>query len=159
MEFEKLILSKVPFYSLNNLKTYARVADVYDGDTLTLVLKIYGEYYKYKCRLLGIDTAELRKSGDYSPSEKAYEARNYVIKYITNIHIDSSYNKKMIKDIFETKSYCVLINCGEFDKYGRLLCTVYKDAYEDISLNTLLINEKLAYEYFGGTKHADLIEE
>ena len=50
----------------------------------------------------------------------------------------------------------VVIKCGKFDKYGRLLAYVFQ-YYESgkemsISINDTLIEKKFAYPYDGGTK-------
>lgn len=45
----------------------------------------------------------------------------------------------------------VLVRTYKQEKYGRWLAEVYP-ARSDVSVNTDLIQAKLAYEYFGGTK-------
>ena len=43
----------------------------------------------------------------------------------------------------------VSLQCGDLDKYGRLLVTVYKN---DICMNNWLIENNYAFAYDGGTK-------
>ena len=43
----------------------------------------------------------------------------------------------------------VKVNCGKFDKYGRLLVTIY---FNEKNINKWLINKKYAFKYDGGTK-------
>ena len=37
---------KTPRFSLNNLKTYGRLVDIIDGDSLSIILPIYDNYFK-----------------------------------------------------------------------------------------------------------------
>ena len=46
----------------------------------------------------------------------------------------------------------VYIKCGEFDKYGRLLGTLFINKEDEKSINQLMIDEGYGYEYDGGTK-------
>ena len=46
----------------------------------------------------------------------------------------------------------VFLKCGEFDKYGRLLGTIYVNQTDEKSVNDLMIENGYAYEYHGGTK-------
>jgi endonuclease YncB( thermonuclease family) len=45
----------------------------------------------------------------------------------------------------------VKIECGEFDKYGRLLVTVF---HEGVNVNLDLISKGYAKAYNGGSKEA-----
>ena len=38
----------------------ARVVSVYDGDTITIIMRFRWKSFQFKCRLMGIDTPELR---------------------------------------------------------------------------------------------------
>ena len=53
----------------------------------------------------------------------------------------------------------VYLKCGKFGKFGRCLVKVFinKDDLEDKtkSVNKTLLNENLAYKYYGGTKNND----
>ena len=50
----------VPEFSLSGYKCYCKVLDVYDGDTITLGFIFSKNIYKKRCRLEGIDCAEIR---------------------------------------------------------------------------------------------------
>jgi endonuclease YncB( thermonuclease family) len=146
----------VPFFTLNNIKTKARLIDVYDGDTVTCIFPIFGNnYYKFNLRLMGIDTAEL-KSHEISQKQKALEARHLILKSCSetyNLNMDCRRND--IQNYLEENETFVWIECFDFDKYGRVLANVYnyKDKeLNDISLCELLLNSKLAYAYDGGKK-------
>lgn len=141
-----------PFFSLNGLKTYARVVDVYDGDTLTLVLDINGSFLKFKTRVMGLDTCEMR-SKNAKNKDLAVKARNRLIGMITGQVYDDLMNKKKdITQIFEEDVFVIWVHCSEFDKYGRLLADCYSSSDTPKSFATILIEEKLAYKYEGDTK-------
>lgn len=81
-------------------------------------------------RLNGIDTPEIKgKNISEEEKEAAIQARDYVYNLV--------YNK-----------YVRLENI-ESEKYGRILADVYVG---DIYLNELLIKERYAVNYDGGTK-------
>ena len=142
-----------PFYSLNGLKTDCKVVDVYDGDTITIVLNINGEFKKIKCRLNGIDTPELKKN---IPNDISIKARNKCIDLITNqriiLNANTVYTREYIQDILSELKIKSYVECGDFDKYGRLLITIYANKSDKLSVNKQLLQLGLAKEYFGGTK-------
>ncbi len=93
-----------PRFSLNGLKTKATIIDVYDGDTVTALFPFKGDMYKWKCRLYGIDTPEIRKE-----KVKAIESRDFLRSLVLNKEVD--------------------LECLNFDKYGRVLVKIYTDKY------------------------------
>ena len=110
-----------------------RVIKVYDADTITIASKLpYDEspMYRLSVRLNGIDTPEI-KGKDITDEEKeaAKMARDFVSKLALN---------KFVR----------LENVAT-EKYGRVLADVY---IGDIHLNDLLIKERYAVVYDGGTK-------
>lgn len=110
-----------------------RVIKVYDADTITIASKLpYEEspLYRLSVRLNGIDTPEM-KGKDVSAEEKeaAKLARDYVYNLVFNKFV-------RLENI-------------ESEKYGRILADVY---IGDIHLNELLIKERYAVKYDGGTK-------
>lgn len=107
----------------------AKVLDVYDGDTITVALPLNKTFYKVKCRLMGINTPEIRTK---DPVEKkaGYEAKEWLCSAVLN--------------------ELVVLKCGKWDKYGRLLCTVIKNSGEVI--NQSMISNGLAVKYTGKAK-------
>ncbi len=142
-----------PYFSLKDTKTYARVTSVYDGDTIHVVIPIFNTFYKFPVRLSGIDTCEI-KSKNAENKEKALRARNRLFELVTNKPLDASLKtKKDLDKYLESDVFLLWLHCLEFDKYGRLLANVYKSAEDSTtSFSDMLINEKLAYSYDGGTK-------
>ena len=110
-----------------------RVIKIYDADTITIASKLpYDDspMYRLSVRLNGIDTPEI-KGKDITGEEKeaAKTARDFVSKLALN---------KFVR----------LENVAT-EKYGRILADVY---IGDIHLNDLLIKERYAVVYDGGTK-------
>jgi endonuclease YncB( thermonuclease family) len=60
--------------------------------------------------------------------------------------------KKDIKEILREDVFIVTIECGKFDKYGRILANIYN---KKGLLNNILIKEKLAMPYNGNKKLTD----
>lgn len=110
-----------------------QVIKVYDADTITIAAMLpYPEspLYRLHVRLNGIDTPEM-KGKDVSNEEKqaAVLARDFVSDLVLH---------KIVR----------LENVSS-DKYGRVLADVY---IGDVHLNKLLVQERYAVEYDGGTK-------
>ena len=110
-----------------------RVIKVYDADTITIASKLpydNSPLYRLSVRLNGIDTPEM-KGKDIPEEEKtaAKIARDFVSNLVLNKYV-------RLENI-----------CNE--KYGRILADVY---IGEIHLNDLLVKEKYAVTYNGGTK-------
>lgn len=140
-----------PELSVNGLKTYGRLVDVYDGDTVKVVLRAFDSYYKFTMRLNGIDTCEM-KSKDKVLQENGIKARDRLFELITDKKVIS---KNDIKTILDTDVYLVWVECCAKDKYGRVLANIYKDKDATKSVSDILLDEKLAYKYEGKTKLSD----
>ena len=110
--------------NLNNVK----VIDVYDGDTITVAATVDKKLYKFKIRLYGIDSPEI-KTKNKREKEEAIKSRDFLRKKILH-------KKVHIKEPF-------------YEKYGRICGTVYLN---NVNICNQMINKHLAVEYFGGTK-------
>jgi len=110
-----------------------RVIKVYDADTITIASKLpydSSPMYRLSVRLNGIDTPEIKGKGiSEEEKEAAKTARDFVSNLVLN-------------------KYVKLQNV-QSEKYGRILADVY---IGDINLNELLLKEKYAVNYDGGTK-------
>ena len=140
-----------PELSINGLKTYGRLIDVYDGDTVKVILPTFGSYYKFSIRLNDIDTCEIR-SKDKILQNNGIEARDRLFELVTNIKVIT---KNDIKKTLESDVYLVWVDCCNKDKYGRVLANIYKDNDTTKSFSEILLEEKLAYKYEGKTKLSD----
>lgn len=152
--FERYGFANTPALTLDGMFTPARIVDCYDGDTATVVIPFKGDYYKFTCRMMGIDTCEM-KSKLKENKENAIRARNRLLQLVGLPITDLSAPLKRlgVRKMLDEKVVIVWLKCYDFDKYGRLLADFY--TCSDMSTKTIaktLIEEKLAYEYFGDTK-------
>ena len=110
-----------------------RVIKVYDGDTITIASKLpYNDspLYRLSVRLNGIDAPEIKGKGiTEDEKEAAKTARDFLSNLVLN-------------------KYVKLENV-ETEKYGRMLADVY---IGNIWVNELLLKERYAVKYDGGTK-------
>ena len=110
-----------------------RVIKVYDADTITIASKLpYNEspMYRLSVRLNGIDTPEMKGKG---VEEEEKNAAKLARDFVSNLALNK---------------YVRLENI-ESEKYGRILADVY---IGDVYLNELLLKERYAVKYDGGTK-------
>jgi len=130
---------KAPKFSLEGLSFRGRVVSVYDGDTVKVIFKFRGVYNVWNCRILGIDTPELR-TRDLNEKRAAQRARDYLREIILN---------KIVN-----------INCNKFDKYGRLLVEIKSGSIkncnvaegDNLDIGQHMIDLGHAQSYDGGTK-------
>lgn len=149
-EFKKYDI-KTPYFSLDGLKTYARVVSIYDGDTITVVVPILNsQYYKFNLRLMGIDTCEI-KDKDEEKRKLALKARNRVFELITMRKYDDITHKQ-IEDILNDNVFLVWIECGMTEKYGRTLAHIKINEEDSDTIVNKLINEGLGVKYDGGSR-------
>lgn len=132
MDWEKYN-NKTPIFTLEGSFVQGKIVDVYDGDTVKIVLNlsINQDYFRWNCRLSGINTPEIRTK---NTKEKEF----------------GLLVRDKLKERIENK--ILLIKCGEFDKYGRLLVEIYENNGQLFSINNWLIENNYAKPYDGGTK-------
>ena len=138
-----------------------RVVDIYDGDTITCIINVFGGFFMLNIRLSDIDTCEMKAKNEKC-KELALKARKRMFQLITKTDpkskqdIDLRISRKELKCVLQINVYLVQIMCGIFEKYGRLLGHIYDvtdtTCLKSNSYNHVLLREKLAYEYIGGTK-------
>ena len=154
---ENLNNDDVELFSLAGRDVKCKVVDIYDADTCKVIFLLDNKISKFSVRLTGIDTPEMKppKSSPTRDAEKraAKKARNRLCQLVTNVslQLDTLYKKKEIKELLKENTKLITIKCGKFDKYGRLLGELYVN---DTCINQMLIDEKYAYPYDGGTKKA-----
>lgn len=136
-----------PLFTLKNMKIKAKIVYVYDGDTVHIVFPMYTlsgkkEERRFKCRLTGIDTPEIRTKNE-EEKKRAIE----------------------IRDILHSKLFgkTCWVYCDDFDKYGRLLITIDTVGLGKTwksngkwcgTVNNWMLEMGYAYAYHGGTKQA-----
>ena len=133
-------------FNLKGKKLLGKVVDIYDGDTCKIVFDLDGKLTKFSCRLLGINAPEIKplKSKENREVEKteAKKCRNRLFELCTNCFLED----KKIKDVIDNNRKLVVVECFDWDKYGRLLVYIY-DLNSDKSFNSILVEENLAKSY------------
>lgn len=137
-----------PEFSFKGREFLAKVLDVYDGDTITITVKVDDQYYRMNCRLNGLDTPEL-KSHDEMEKIAGKMARKHLINMITKGNISLEITRDEIRKICADSNSILLIKCFDFDKYGRLLVEIHDSTG---CLNDKMIDDGFAGRYDGGTK-------
>lgn len=145
--------TNTPLFSLQGVDTIARVVNVKDGDSLTLIIPYNDTFYKFNVRLHEIDTCEMNSTIKENKT-RALQARNRVLILIGAIpdsELNIQYTRQDIITMLTTKPFIVRVHCYKFEKYGRLLAEVFPYNSKE-SLSTSLLKEKYAYKYGGGKR-------
>jgi len=134
-EYEELQnkTTNVPLFSLNGKSFTAKIVDIYDGDTITVVFKVFGEYYKWNCRIKHVDTPEI-KTKDKIEKERAIFVRDKLRELLLNtiVQITCSIDKK--------------------DKYGRLLIE-FNIPKSNTKIHEWILQNNYGRAYEGDTKN------
>ena len=129
----KINPENVGLFSLKGKKYPCRIVSVYDGDTCTALFKLNRNPVKFKVRMLGYDSPEMKPRLNVENREQ--------------IKREAEAAKQAL--ISKTKDRNIILHCDSWDKYGRLLGTLYVD---NININQWMINSGYGYPYDGGTK-------
>ena len=159
-ELKNIKCKDIELFTLNNIKTIGKVVDVYDGDTCKIIFVYNNGLHKFTCRLIGIDTPEMKPSLKNTNRDceilNAYKCRNRLVQLVSDCScpIENTLNKKEFNTLIDCNTKIINILCHEFDKYGRLLVSLYNldDMELKQSFNQILIDEQYAKSYTGGTK-------
>lgn len=145
-------VANTPLNRFDGELRWAKCVAVYDCDTITIAMRIEGKVRQYKVRFFGIDAPEMRPSlkSPTRETEKAaaYAARDY------------------LKSIIDQKIILVEFMPPSFEKFGRLLLTVYhkEPDYWDFfrtkiqykaradNINEHVVEKGHAVKYDGGKK-------
>lgn len=119
-----------PEFSFKNQIFKAKVLDVYDGDTITVALKIGNKFYRHKVRLYGLDTAEI-KTRNQDEKKVGLKAKEFLSNMVLNRLVEIRTPEK------------------EEDKYGRILGSVF---YSGKNLSEIMIENGYGYYYDGKKK-------
>jgi endonuclease YncB( thermonuclease family) len=128
--------------SLHGEKCLAYIIDVYDGDTCTANIQSKYGVHRWKIRMCGYDTPELK-------------APNETQEY--KLHARTCAN--LLRELINNRT--VVLQCYQFDKWGRVLADVYISNYPPsiddftenpskyISINKYMIENTPAIQYNG----------
>lgn len=128
-----------PLLSLDGYYSVAKVVSVYDGDTCRVVIPFNDKFYKWNVRLDGYDTPEMRPSRSKPNREQEIMAAKEAKKFLISL-------------VMAEPNQIVYIKCKNFDKYGRLLASIYIEPNDTVSVNDMMIQNGHGYVYNGGTK-------
>lgn len=118
----------------------ASALSVYDGDTCTLAVEHDGQCWKHICRLLGINSPEVRSSTERTAALQAKQALATLLRPDCDSIECRNTCKAVCIDPASTGSKCLLL--AEFagiDKYGRNLVTLYHE--NGVCINQLLLSK------------------
>jgi len=119
---------RTPIFSFNGYETIAKCVKCYDADSIHVVFLYNKKFYRFICRLNGIDAAEIRSKNE---NEKKIAIKG----------------KEFLESLILNK--CIKVLCYNYDKYGRILVDIFSN---NVYINNLLIKKKYAYKYDGKTK-------
>jgi endonuclease YncB( thermonuclease family) len=130
-------------FTYQGQKLKAKVVDIYDGDTLTLVFRYGGKLQQHACRMEGYDSPEMKPPKSQTNRDREITAANKAKVALSNL----------------VSNRVVNIECGQFDKYGRILITIWIKPQTKWSLckpkfsvNKWMIENGYGLPYDGGTK-------
>lgn len=124
-------MENTEYFSFDGKTITAKCVDVYDGDTCTVAIHVGNLGVKlFKVRILGLDTPEIR-TRNTEEKKIGLEVKDFVKNLILN--------------------EIIILECGSFDKYGRLLANI-KILNQDKYLKDILIESGMGIAYDGGKK-------
>lgn len=130
----RLEADSVPLFSLDGHTYRCRVVDVYDGDTITIVFRRRREWLKMHVRMLGYDSPEM-KPRLMAPNRDEIKRRAVAAR-------------DALRGLCLNR--LVTAQCGKWDKYGRLLATIYTDT--GVNVNAWMLEQRHGVPYDGGHK-------
>ena len=119
-------------FNLIDHTTWVRVVDVYDGDTIKVLMNYRGSVDQWTVRMNGYDSPEMKPAKANPNREKEKIAA------------------RLAKDaMIEKTRKPIFIKVVGFDKYGRLLAEAYQGR---LHINRWMIDNGYGYPYDGGKK-------
>lgn len=145
-EFETLDAAAVPYFSFEDKCFWCRIVKVYDGDSVTGIIKFENTFYKISIRLNGIDACEIRSNTNVFLKNKAIACKERLTQLL---------------DFKDPRTNCMVwIVCYRNDKFGRVLADIYTSPDSRVKIQDILVSENMAYVYSGGARKntADQVE-
>ena len=91
----------VEMFSLNGMTFNAKVVDVYDGDTCTVIFYYKDEPIKFKCRCKGYDSPEMKPPKDAKNRDDIIKNANLAKIYENVVDLKVSRERVILADEFE----------------------------------------------------------
>jgi endonuclease YncB( thermonuclease family) len=153
---------ETPEFTLCGQTLQGKVVELYDADTCKIVLPVMGTFFKFICRLSGIDTPEMKPRKDKPNRDNeilwAKRARAELLKLICpsddSVFDNLDIKKDEIITHLQNNKNLITVRCMEFDKYGRLLVELFSTntTTTTTSFNQILFEKNMAVGYDGGKK-------
>ena len=131
-----------------NISVYAKVVEVYDGDTCDLVFIRNGDFERFKCRLAEIDTPEMEDG-----NTAALKARDFLV-WLSLCKTPSKFNgssqpwsKNQIQQFLDENEELVYAEFQGVGYFGRPLVTLRKAPGAKKSFNGIMIQYGYAEVY------------
>ena len=127
----------IPVFSLDKYQGYAKVTDVYDGDTFKACIILHKRVLKFTFRTIGYDAPEMKPPRD-TPNRDKHIAMAKRAKYTFASFLGYDDRSKRVpwnpfKCNFKVNGW-VWISCKRNDKYGRTLVFVFKNRRDMVSI-------------------------
>jgi endonuclease YncB( thermonuclease family) len=134
-QIQQLDPTTIPYFSWKGKTFYAKPSNIYDGDTFSICWIWKDEPIKYRCRCLGYDSPEMRplKSNPNRENEK---------------ELALAAKTRLTELLNANPNGLIKVECGDFDKYGRILVTVWNEV-DTKSINQIMLDESHGKEYAG----------
>lgn len=129
----------IELFSLDKQKFEAKIVRVYDGDTCFAAFIWNKKPVKFKIRMEGYDSPEMKPLLSQSNRDKEIESAKKAKSELERLVLNK----------------IITLECGKWDKYGRLLAKIYvKENNNILNVNELMIKNGFGVPYDGGTKTA-----
>lgn len=128
-------------FTFEGTTRWVRVCNVYDGDTVTVVMIFKGTPYKFQLRMFGYDCPEMKPPLS-NPARQQEIAAAVAAKETLMVLVGDG---------------IVKLECKGWDKYGRLLGTIYDR--EGRNINRVMVENGWGIPYMGKTKQVFKAED
>lgn len=148
---------EIPEFTLAGKTFPAKVVSCYDGDTFHAVIPLREhEFCKFQCRMVGYDSPEMKppKTATDRDVEKAQalRAKHALLSQLCDCMSSASglLTDKEINACLKSNKKVITLECGEFDKYGRVLVKVINN--DGTCVNDWMIAGGYGVKYDGGKR-------
>lgn len=144
LDKKRATFDSVEKFSFAGLEQDVKVVRVHDGDTVYVVADYNQQIIKLKCRLQGIDCAELKQGSLDKEGRDGYCARDFLAHLCLGLRakdFDDNRKREDKKELerklsgSQTLVYAVF---GDFDCFGRVLVTLKKEKSSRKSFSEIL---------------------
>lgn len=148
--------ANTPFFGMAGLKCLARLIDVHDGDTVTVIAEVFpSRAFKFHVRLAGIDAPEMTSKNAQVHALAERARLRLVDLLVPGLSLPQNHRGHLTRNemmtLLQTSVHLVYLECHEMDKYGRVLADISCNDQTPHAGLTLLC-EGLARPYDGRKK-------